>query len=225
MSSDEPIPEPAAFRVLKELRLPLDALRWTGEWPGLAQVRAARRRTVLLLPGIGANEHSLVVLRGVLRRAGHDVHDWGLGRNTGNVPALREAVLERVSALGRKARRRVVLVGWSLGGYIAREAAREQPERVRKVVTLGSPVVGGPRYTAVAAWYRARGHDPCRSRRSIRSATASSPGRPASIAGRATCATSRSTRPTSGWCCRRVCWRSWLRRWNAAEARCRTGAA
>jgi pimeloyl-ACP methyl ester carboxylesterase len=159
MNGDEPIPEPAAFRLLKELRLPLDALRWTGQWPTLARVRAARRRTVLLLPGIGANERSLALLRGVLRRAGHDVHDWGLGRNTGNVPALRKAVLERVSALSRTARRRVVLVGWSLGGYIAREAAREQPERVRKVVTLGSPVVGGPRYTAMAAWYRARGQD------------------------------------------------------------------
>jgi pimeloyl-ACP methyl ester carboxylesterase len=159
MNIDEPIPEPGAFHALKELRLPIDALRWTSEWPALSRVHAARRRTVLLLPGIGANEQSLAVLRGFLRRTGHDVHDWGLGRNTGNVAALREAVLERVSALGRKARRRVVLVGWSLGGYIAREVAREQPERVRKVVTLGSPVVGGPRYTAMAAWYRARGQD------------------------------------------------------------------
>jgi hypothetical protein len=30
---------------------------------------------------------------------------------------------------------------------------------VRKVVTLGSPVIGGPRYTATARWYRSQGHD------------------------------------------------------------------
>ncbi len=44
----------------------------------------------------------------------------------------------------------VVLVGWSLGGYIAREYAREHPGHVRAIVTLGSPVIGGPRYTATA---------------------------------------------------------------------------
>jgi pimeloyl-ACP methyl ester carboxylesterase len=52
-----------------------------------------------------------------------------------------------------------VLVGWSLGGYIAREYAREHPREVRRVVTLGSPVIGGPRYTATAEWYRSQGHD------------------------------------------------------------------
>jgi len=50
-------------------------------------------------------------------------------------------------------------VGWSLGGVLAREAARERPELVARVVTLGSPVVGGPKYTAVAGIYRQRGID------------------------------------------------------------------
>ena len=34
---------------------------------------------------------------------------------------------------------------------IVREVAREIPHRVRQVVTLGSPVIGGPKYTTVAA--------------------------------------------------------------------------
>ena len=33
----------------------------------------------------------------------------------------------------------VVLVGWSLGGLFAREIAKRRPERVAKVVTMGSP--------------------------------------------------------------------------------------
>ena len=47
----------------------------------------------------------------------------------------------------------VVLVGWSIGGVLAREAAREQPDPVSRVVTFGTPVVGGPSYTALADRY------------------------------------------------------------------------
>ena len=39
----------------------------------------------------------------------------------------------------------VSLVGWSLGGVIAREVARRHPEAVRRVITYGTPVVGGRR--------------------------------------------------------------------------------
>ena len=53
----------------------------------------------------------------------------------------------------------MVLVGWSLGGFIAREYAREHPQHVRQVITLGSPVIGGPRYTATARWYASQGFD------------------------------------------------------------------
>jgi pimeloyl-ACP methyl ester carboxylesterase len=154
-----PIRAPGPLGALRELRLPLDALRWTPEWRALTRTRAARPRTVLLLPGFGASHRSMAALHAFLRRLGHEVHDWGLGRNTGKVAELRAAVAERVDALRRQSRRRVVLVGWSLGGYIARETAREHPQTVRKVITLGSPVVGGPRFTTVAAWYRARGQD------------------------------------------------------------------
>ena len=46
--------------------------------------------------------------------------------------------------------RDVHLVGWSLGGLFAREVAKRQPERVAKVVTMGSPFSGNPR--ANNAW-------------------------------------------------------------------------
>ena len=49
----------------------------------------------------------------------------------------------------------VSLLGWSLGGVIAREVARQHPEAVRQVITYGTPVVGGPRFTAVARAYDA----------------------------------------------------------------------
>ena len=150
---------PTRRDTLQELRLPLDALRWAPQWFGLPRGRAAISRTVVLLPGFGAGPRSLVALRGHLRRRGHSASDWGLGRNTGRVPHLRDALRERISRLVRETGGPVTLVGWSLGGYIARELARENPDLVRRIVTLGSPVVGGPRYTATARWYASQGSD------------------------------------------------------------------
>jgi pimeloyl-ACP methyl ester carboxylesterase len=82
-----------------------------------------------------------------------------MGRNHGNVPELIPRVTERTVRLAESAGQAVRLVGWSLGGYLAREAAREQPDSVAQVVTLGSPIIGGPKYTAVAEYYRRRGED------------------------------------------------------------------
>jgi pimeloyl-ACP methyl ester carboxylesterase len=154
-----PITPPGLLGTLQELRLPLDALRWAPQWLRLQRQRTTAPRTVMLLPGFGAGERSMRVLGSYLRGCGHHVHAWGLGRNTGEVPQLLAAMDERLRLLHLQAGRRVVLVGWSLGGYLARELARNQPQAVRKVVTMGSPVIGGPRFTAVAAWYKARGYD------------------------------------------------------------------
>jgi pimeloyl-ACP methyl ester carboxylesterase len=99
------------------------------------------------------------VMESFLRRRGHRVRDWGLGVNNGDARKFR-AQLERIVGESIAAHGEpVVLVGWSLGGYIAREYAREHPEGVRRIVTLGSPVIGGPRYTATSEWYRSQGHD------------------------------------------------------------------
>jgi pimeloyl-ACP methyl ester carboxylesterase len=47
----------------------------------------------------------------------------------------------------------VLLVGWSLGGVYARELAREVPDLVRAVVTLGSPFSGDPHMNNVWRLY------------------------------------------------------------------------
>lgn len=155
----EPITPPGRLDVLRELRLPIDVLRWAPSWLAMKSGRAARPRTVILLPGFGAGPRSMRIMESFLRRRGHRARDWGLGLNTGDARQLRiklqRIVEESIAAHGEP----VVLVGWSLGGYIAREYAREHPGEVRKVVTLGSPVIGGPRYTATAERYRSQGHD------------------------------------------------------------------
>ncbi len=55
--------------------------------------------------------------------------------------------IEQLKAAGRPGLGQtspILVVGWSLGGVFAREFARAHPERVRAVVTLGSPVQRRP---------------------------------------------------------------------------------
>lgn len=165
----EPITPPGRLDALQELRLPVDMLRWAPSLLAMKTARAARPRTAILLPGFGAGPRSMRVMESFLRRRGHRVRDWGLGVNNGDARKFRtqleSSVGESVTAHGEP----VVLVGWSLGGYIAREYAREHPEGVRRIVTLGSPVIGGPRYTATSEWYRSQGHDLAEMERAVKS--------------------------------------------------------
>jgi pimeloyl-ACP methyl ester carboxylesterase len=82
-----------------------------------------------------------------------------LGANNGDVPALIPRVAELIEEQATATGQRVRLVGWSLGGYLAREAARESPQSVERIVTLGTPVVGGPKYTTAGRYYAQRGYD------------------------------------------------------------------
>lgn len=116
-------------------------------------------RQVLLLPGYGADERAMGSLFTRLQALGYQPRHWGQGRNTGAVhkllPRLAKLLQDWVAETGQP----VTLIGWSLGGYIARELARDLPEQVAGVVTLGSPAVGGPKYTITANAYRKKGFD------------------------------------------------------------------
>ena len=94
----------------------------------------------LVIPGFLANDHTTMELRRFLAREGWRVHGWHHGRNQGAYAGMLEDMIDRLDAVrgGEKA----LLVGWSLGGVIAREVAREVPEKVRAVVTLASPFSG-----------------------------------------------------------------------------------
>ena len=109
---------------------------------------------VVVLPGFLSGPASTKVLRDVLARLGYQPHDWGLGWNLGYRPHM----LQDLGALVRDVQRRsdgqkVSLIGWSAGGIYAREIARELPDRVRTVISLGSPFRGNHRAThASSLW-------------------------------------------------------------------------
>ncbi len=113
----------------------------------------------MVLPGFGAGDASTLVLQSYLRLLGYRVQGWRMGINTGRVSALLPRVQRRVARLAEAAGEPVRLIGWSLGGVFARETARASPELVRRVITMGSPIVGGPKYTAARRVYRQQGVD------------------------------------------------------------------
>lgn len=176
---------PEGRLLLKETRVFADGLRMLGRLarPVRAKVHC---EPIIVLPGFGAGERSTRPLRNYLRRHGLTVEDWGLGANRagldiphtigdlgptwavepkaayrreGGVPMLCDRMVERVRERAQIHESKMVLVGWSLGGTIAREVARDAPDAVSHVITLGSPVVGGPKYTAAAVALEKRGLD------------------------------------------------------------------
>lgn len=150
---------PSLTNSLRELLTPIELARLALFWWTLPFHLKGEGKTVLLLPGLGSGERSMFIIREFLRALEYRTYDWGLGRNDGNVaekiPLITAEVLRRVSEAGEP----IALVGWSLGGYLAREVARSHPDKISQVITLGSPLVGGPKYTATSAFFGRQGLD------------------------------------------------------------------
>ena len=123
--------------------------------PRLARVPRGDGSPVVDIPGWRAPESSMAPLRAYLRRLGYQARTWGLGTNMGDPQGDAERMAESIAALSERAGSPVALVGWSLGGVIAREVAREIPENVSRVITYGTPVLGGPAHTVAASNYEA----------------------------------------------------------------------
>lgn len=106
---------------------------------------------VLVLPGLSASDASTVPLRSFLKDRGYVPYGWELGRNHGPRHGVEEAIRARLDWIAQKHGRKVSLIGWSLGGVFAREAAREQPDKVRQVISLGSGFAIRPSATTVGS--------------------------------------------------------------------------
>jgi len=101
----------------------------------------------LVVPGFVAHDRTTEPLRRALAEAGWRVHGWDMGFNLGVRANTVERLESRLEAI--RDGDRVLLVGWSLGGLFARELARSASDRVRAVVTLGSPFSGDPKQNNV----------------------------------------------------------------------------
>ena len=112
---------------------------------------------VRVLPGFQTGDWSTIAIRGYLSGLGYRTQGWGLGTNKGDIGGYARTIAEAVIKDAERTGAAVRLVGWSLGGTISRAVAQLVPDAVRQVVTLGSPVVGGVRYTSVAHSYVEQG--------------------------------------------------------------------
>ena len=142
---------PSRLSTLLEVRAPLEWASLLIRAPRLKSAPRGDGRPVMLIPGYQTDERSLRPLERYLRYLGYDVYDWAFGRNRGDVDGDIQRVGERVQKLHDElSDTPLTLIGWSLGGVVAREVARLFKPYVREVITMGTPIIGGPKYTVVA---------------------------------------------------------------------------
>ncbi len=115
------------------------------------------QQPIMVIPGYAASDMSTFILRQFLKRKKYRVRGWGLGRNKGHVEEVIIPLREQVLDYHAEIQEPLILIGWSLGGYLAREIARDYPEMISQVITLGSPIIGGPKYTSAAPIYEKKG--------------------------------------------------------------------
>lgn len=108
-------------------------------------------RKVVILPGFMASDESTLRLRRSLTVSGFDVYGSQMGRNGGLTAESIEQLRDVIAPIAGDGP--VALVGWSLGGLLAREYAKLYPAQVSKVITLGSPFSGCPRANNVWRLY------------------------------------------------------------------------
>ncbi|MEM1230387.1 MAG: alpha/beta hydrolase [Pseudomonadota bacterium] len=157
--SDVPL-RPGPGKRWLELRAPLEFASLGAFSPMLLTAPRGDGRRVMLLPGFLASGASMLPLCAYLRFLGYDAHEWGLGRNRGSVVRYVQQLSERLQGRAQRQEAPITLIGWSLGGVVARELARLNEDCVREIITMGTPILGGPKYTAVGEYYaRTRGID------------------------------------------------------------------
>jgi triacylglycerol lipase len=133
---------PSMFDALGEFRVPLEAsIYWLGAlshpWP---HVRPSNAKVVMLIPGFMAGDVTLAPLANFCRWLGHRAVYAGILSNSECPRETMRKLNARLALAYEKFDQPIVVVGQSLGGVYAREIAREHPEMVERVISLGSPI-------------------------------------------------------------------------------------
>jgi len=117
---------------LELYRLLLDPVyRGTGVPPGDG-------RPVVLMPGFGAGDYTLLVLAEWLRRIGYAPRLCGFVANIGCSDSAVDRVERQLRKLNVTYGRRVALIGHSRGGHYARALGHRRPEFVSHAISIGA---------------------------------------------------------------------------------------
>ena len=153
------ISAPGALLMALEGRAPWEFAASIVAAPWLRKLPMGDGHRVLVLPGLAANDLTTLPMRAFLKDRGYQPSPWDQGLNLGPRAGVLDALRARVRELFELDRKKISLIGWSLGGVYARELAKEMPAMIRCVITLGSPFAGPPQ--ATNAWWlfeRVSGH-------------------------------------------------------------------
>jgi hypothetical protein len=98
---------------------------------------------VVVIPGFLEDDFYLTHLRSWLRQIGYRPYDSGIGFNA-ECPNLliKQRLVYTIKKAVSETRRKVHLIGHSLGGILARSVAVQRPDDIASVITLGSPFRG-----------------------------------------------------------------------------------
>jgi pimeloyl-ACP methyl ester carboxylesterase len=152
---------PHRFWTLAEGRAMFELGAFYMSRPFLTSLPKGDGHAVQVLPGFMATNTSTLPLRRLLGRLGYDAHGWDSGRNVRVDNALITRLENQLKRLNDNTGRKVSLVGWSLGGVLARELAKLHPDRVRLVISLGSPISDNRKHTSAARLFELlNGKDP-----------------------------------------------------------------
>lgn len=95
---------------------------------------------VIVVPGFCSPTVSTLRLRRFLTRQGFAPQSWTCGINVGPAPNVLPRLERQIVETAERTGRPVSLIGMSLGGTLAREAAKRCPDRIARVITMCSPV-------------------------------------------------------------------------------------
>jgi pimeloyl-ACP methyl ester carboxylesterase len=141
------LPPPSLALLALEFRAPLEFGALLPAWPALQRARPGDGHSVLVFPGLSASDATTFPLRGYLNSLGYKTRGWSQGFNFGPRAGVLEAAKRGLAQACDASGGKVSLIGWSLGGVYARELAKEMPDLVRCVITLGAPFAGPPKST------------------------------------------------------------------------------
>ena len=131
---------PTFLSAFLELRALAEMTAAVSFQPLLKTIARGDGHPVVVVPAFMTGDGGTALLRSHLKAAGFAAYGWEQGRNTGIRQAFLDGLTEHVRAVSeRHGGSRVSVVGWSLGGVYARALANREPERIRQVITLGSP--------------------------------------------------------------------------------------
>ncbi len=108
--------------------------------PPIENVPKGDGHAVLVIPGFLTGDWATKGLIKWLNAIGYAASGWGSGLNLGPTSSALERCETLLDEACERSGKKVTLIGRSLGGLFVRELAKDEPDKVVRVITLGTPV-------------------------------------------------------------------------------------